>query len=204
MEEADIVNGYAIYGEGTDRLHISNNFIGKCRSCAYFAKPVSFRLMGRGGTSRNAVIKNNIIYDCKEAAIKLPTEKNEVEGNVYLNQADGYLRILYPAPPVCLDLATWKEFYGFDLEGQEGWLSIEVDTKNYTMEFKKSDYKPFFPRRKSGNTIKECFDIQKVHKDDLVASNFFGEKIDDNMVIPGPFSEITENIKYSIDPRKRG
>lgn len=203
MEEAGLVNGYAIYGEGTDRLHIANNFIGKCRSCAYFAKPVSFRLMGRGGTSRNAVIKNNIIYDCKEAAIKLPTEKNEVEGNVYLNQADGYLRILYPAPPVCLDLAAWQEFYGFDMEGQEGWLSIEVDTMNYTMKFKKSDYKPFFPRRKKESSIKECSHIEKVLKDDMVPSNFFGEKIEDNKVMPGPFTEITENKVYSIDPRKR-
>ncbi len=203
MEEAGIVNGYAIYGEGTDRLHIANNFIGKCRSCAYFAKPVSYRLAGRGGTSRNAVIKNNIIYDCKEAALKLPTEKNEVEGNLYLNQPDGYLRILYPAPPVCLDLSAWQEFYGFDKEGQEGWFTIDIDSNDLTIEFKKSDYKPFFPRRKqANNSVRNYEDISLVERDDAVATDFYGEKVESNMVLPGPFTVIEENRKYSIDPRK--
>jgi hypothetical protein len=204
MEEAGIVNGYAVYGEGTDRLHIANNFIGKCRSSAYFAKPVSFRLAGRGGTSRNAVIKNNIIYDCKEAALKLPTEKNEVQGNLYLNQPDGYLRILYPQPPVCLDLAAWQEFYGFDKHGQEGLFTIEVDTANYTIEFKLSDYVSPFPRRFiNPSLVKDYKKVNKVEKDNTVPTNFYGEEMEGDTVLPGPFTIIEENSKYSIDPRKR-
>lgn len=205
MEEKDIVNGYAIYGEGTDRLHIKNNFIGKCRSSAYFAKPVSYRLMGRGGTSRDAVISNNIIYDCQEAALKLPTEKNTVEGNVYLNQPDGYLRILYPAPPVCLDLSAWQEFYGFDQQGQEGRLDIEVDTTAYTLTMRKAQDQSFTPPWKKLNDgyVNEVAAIRLVNKDPMVPTDFFGEEVSEATILPGPFKVLGENQVYQIDPRKK-
>ena len=135
--EDDLINGYGIYGEGTDYLHISNNLIGKCRSAGYYAKPVAFRMgmLQRGGTSRDASIKDNLFYDCKEAAIKLPTKDNEVQGNAYINMSGGYLRILNTNPEVCLDLPTWQKFYQFDMEGVEGWFDIEIDAENLTMQF---------------------------------------------------------------------
>lgn len=65
---------------------------------------VSFRAegMNRGGTSVDAKLINNIFYHCEEAAIKMPTKANEAEGNCYVKEEGGYLRILYPQPPVCL------------------------------------------------------------------------------------------------------
>ncbi|MCR4586160.1 MAG: right-handed parallel beta-helix repeat-containing protein [Lachnospiraceae bacterium] len=126
LAETDAVNGYGIYCEGTDRLIIAHNLIGKCRHSGYYAKPVGFRMGGmeRGGTSRKARILNNIFYDCGEAAIVFPTEDNEAEGNLYLCMKGGYLRIMYPAPEVCLDLPTWQEFYGFDLSGDSAWFGF--------------------------------------------------------------------------------
>ena len=132
LEEDGIINGYAIYGEGTDRLNIVNNLIGKCRGYAYFAKPVSFRLVpgDRGGTSRDAKLLDNIIYDCGVGAVCFPTKDNEAEGNAYVNQLKGGdLRIMYPAPEVCLDLKSWREFYGFDITGCEGWFDIDLSGK---------------------------------------------------------------------------
>ena len=78
LVDDSIVNGYAIYGEGTDYLYISNNLIAECRGAGYFAKPVSFRMsqMERGGTSRDAKLLNNIFYKCQEAAITMPTSEN--------------------------------------------------------------------------------------------------------------------------------
>ncbi len=137
MKEHDVVNGYGIYGEGTDHLRIVANLIGNCRSAGYFSKPVSFRMNGleRGGTSRDARIVGNLFYDCREAAIKFPTKDNEAEGNRYVKQLGGYLRILYPEPPVCLHLPAWQEFYGFDRQGREAWFDIAVDTKALTLQF---------------------------------------------------------------------
>ncbi len=137
LKEHDVVNGYGIYGEGTDRLRIVGNLIGNCRSAGYFAKPVSFRMGGlqRGGTSRDARIVGNLFYDCKEAALKLPTKDNQAEGNLYVKQLGGYLRILYPEPEVCLYLSAWQEFYGFDRSSREGWFDIEMDTDALTLRF---------------------------------------------------------------------
>lgn len=205
MEENSLVNGYAVYGEGTDHLHIVNNFIGKCKSAGYYAKTVAFRITWdtRGGTARDARIYNNVFYDCKEAAIKMPTEHNESEGNLYLNMPGGYLRILYPAPSVCLDLQAWKEFYGFDQEGQEGRFDISVDTEHFTMEIKKSPINSSFsPLHPEGNRfIRSTEDISKVSVKSMVTSDFFGMKTLEERRLPGPFFTLPENQVISIDPR---
>ncbi len=205
MVEDDTVNGYAIYGEGTDHLYIANNLIGKCRGAGYFAKTVSFRMGGllRGGTSRDTRLFQNIFYDCREAAITLPTEKNEVEGNLYVKQTGGYLRVMYPAPESCLDLPAWKEFYGFDLKGQEGWFEIQVDTDNYTLEFLEAETIPV----SFGNQMeKHCFlydpsGVEKNIKDRLVGGDFYGYETETERV-PGPFRELVTGKKYGIDPRR--
>ena len=129
LREHDVVNGYGVYGEGTDRLRIVHNLIGKCRHSGYYLKPVPFRMHGmeRGGTSRDARIINNIFYDCGEAAIVFPTRDNAAEGNLYVRMQGGYLRVMYPEPEVCLNLPAWQEFCGFDKEGQNAWFDIDVD-----------------------------------------------------------------------------
>lgn len=143
--EHDVVNGYGVYGEGTDRLRVENNLIGRCRHSGYYLKPVGFRMHGleRGGTSRNAKIFNNIFFDCGEAAIVFPTRDNEADGNLYVKMNGGYLRVMYPEPEVCLNLPAWQEFLGFDLQGQNGWFDIEPDFEKGTVSFRKSPETPF-------------------------------------------------------------
>lgn len=206
LEEAAVVNGYAVYGEGTDHIHMVNNFIGKCRSAGYYAKTVPFRIIGntRGGTSRDAKIWNNIFYDCREAAIKMPTQHNESEGNLYLNMPGGYLRILYPAPAVCLDLQAWQEFYGFDMQGQEGYFDVHMDTENFTMEIRILKELPVFPPGFCGKRdyIFDTEAILKVDVKSIVPNDFYGAVVNDEYRIPGPFMKLVENQVISIDPRK--
>ena len=135
LREDEAVNGYAVYCEGTDRLVVAHNLIGKCRHSGYYAKPVGFRMggMDRGGTSRRARIVNNIFYDCGEAAIVFPTADNAAEGNLYVRMQGGYLRVMYPQPEVCLNLPAWQEFCGFDREGQNGWFDIALDEETGTV-----------------------------------------------------------------------
>jgi len=207
LTENSVINGYGIYAEGTDRLYIANNLIGKCRSAGYFAKPVSFRMHGmeRGGTSRDARFINNIFYDCGEAAIKMPTKDNKAEGNLYVKMQGGYLRIIYPQPEVCLHLPAWKEFYGFDKTGQEGWFDIELDTEEYKLQFIPADDKP----RGFGNTVErrgfvyEPQAVDEVEHDRNVPSDFYGEGITKPYSVPGPFQKINVDCTYSIDPRKQ-
>ena len=143
--EHDIINGYGIYGEGTDRLYIANNLIGRCRHSGYYLKPVPFRMHGleRGGTSRDAKIFNNIFYSCGEAAIVFPTKDNEAEGNLYVRMSGGYLRIMYPEPEVCLHLPAWQEFFGFDLKGHHGWFDILLNEESGTVTFRQAADRPF-------------------------------------------------------------
>lgn len=179
LEEDSIVNGYGIYGEGTDHLRIIHNLFGKCRSAGYFAKPVPFRIgqKGRGGTSRDAQIYGNIFYDCGEAAIKFPTEKNRSDGNVFAEMPGGYLRILYPAPEVCLNLKAWQEFYGMDIHSIEGDLEMDVDTEAYTV-----------------TVSKLCGNLPALP--DCIPAGVRG-------ALPGPFEELSEGTTFKIDPRNR-
>lgn len=207
MSELEVVNGYGIYGEGTDHLRIVNNLIGNCRSAGYFAKPVSFRMHGleRGGTSRDAGFYGNIFYHCGEAAIKMPTKDNFSEGNCYVKMNGGYLRILYPQPAVCLHLPAWQEFYGFDLEGQEGWFEIEVDEENLQLKFGEAKEKPFAFERdlQRRQFVFEPEKLKEVLTSLAVEADYYGDREKANKRLPGPFVEIKENKVYPIDPRKR-
>ena len=194
MKEHDVVNGYAIYGEGTDRLHISHNLIGKCRYGGYYAKPVSFRMAGldRGGTSRKAKIFNNIFYDCGEAAICFPTADNEAEGNLYVNMRGGYLRVMYPEPENCLNLPAWQEFYGFDKMGQNAWLDVSLDEETAQAAFSTSASQPFgLPKQLERlNLILDPARIQPVAPDPLVRSDRTGAPHPEGNVLPGPFNHL--------------
>ncbi len=205
LVEDESVNGYAVYGEGTDRMQLVNNLVGKCRAYAYFARPVPFRLMpgDRGGTSRDAKLQNNMIYDCGVGAVCFPTKDNAAEGNAYVKQArGGDLRIMYPAPEVCLDLKSWREFYGFDLTGCEGWFEIEMDTKALTLEFKKSQTTP--PGFGPVDPERYAYDpgqLRKVEADGRVSLDLLGSERSEDAVFPGPFAKPEFGRVYSVDPR---
>ena len=187
LRENEAVNGYGVYGEGTDRLHVSHNLIGRCRHSGYYLKPVPFRMHGmlRGGTSRDAKIRNNIFYDCGEAAIDFPTRDNEAEGNLYVRMQGGYLRVMYPEPENCLDLRSWQEFFGFDKEGQNAWFDIDLDEETGEAVFRPAEKPPFgFPRDLERlNMILEPEKVRKVPADkDLPYEQ-------EEKVLPGPWKK---------------
>ena len=187
LRENEAVNGYGVYGEGTDRLHVSHNLIGRCRHSGYYLKPVPFRMHGllRGGTSRDAKIRNNIFYDCGEAAIDFPTRDNEAEGNLYVRMQGGYLRVMYPEPENCLDLRSWQEFFGFDKEGQNAWFDIDLDEETGEAFFRRAEKAPFgFPRDLERlNMILEPEKVRKVPADkDLPYEQ-------EEKVLPGPWEK---------------
>ena len=189
LREHDVVNGYGVYGEGTDRLHVSHNLIGKCRHSGYYLKPVPFRMHGmlRGGTSRDAKVINNIFYDCGEAAIDFPTRDNRAEGNLYVRMQGGYLRVMYPEPEVCLDLPSWKEFLGFDREGQNGWFDIELDEETGGACFRKAADQPF-GFRDDMERLRMILDPAEVKK---VAADKDLPWEQPEQVLPGPWDEFT-------------
>lgn len=45
----------------------------------------------------------------------------------------GYLRVMYPAPQLSLNLESWQEFCGFDREGSFAWFAFDFDTEQMTI-----------------------------------------------------------------------
>ena len=134
----------------------------------------------------------------------MPTEKNEAEGNLYVKQTGGYLRVMYPAPEVCLDLSAWRKFYGFDMTGQEAWFEIDVDTENYTLQFKPAKDAPrFFANQEEKRSfVYDPSKVQEVRSDSLASLDFFGDSVNTKKRVPGPFIELKPDKIYNIDPRK--
>ena len=194
LKEDDTINGYAIYGEGTDRLYIAHNLIGKCRHSGYYAKPVGFRMSGfeRGGTSRKAKIFNNIFYDCGEAAIVFPTDDNEADGNLYVRMGGGYLRVMYPAPETCLHLPAWQEFYGFDMNGQNAWFDIDFDEEKGSFSVKASAEKPFsMPQQVQRLNLKLAPElVETTAADPHVDVDVNDQERNPEKVYPGPFAAL--------------
>ncbi len=184
--ETGIKNGYGIYLEGTDRLRMVNNLIGKCHMAGFFAKVVAFRLMvKRGGTSRENKFFNNLFYQCGDAAIILPNEHNEAEGNAYSNMPGGFLRVMYPEPEMCLDLPTWQEFCGFDKTGCACDMEIRINSEDLTMEIELHD------------------ELPEIKADEKVGTDYFGNEAG-TIRKAGPFATLTEGkMRFSIDPRKK-
>jgi hypothetical protein len=185
--QEEIANGYGIYGEGTDRLRICNNLIGECNNSGYYAKTVAFRLSGRGGTSRLNKFYNNIFYDCGEAAIKFPNPHNEAEGNVYAKMpaTGGYLRVIYPAPSMCLDLAAWQEFCGFDKQGCIREMSIAIDVEKWEMTVELKEDLPTVPSDSKSNT------------------DYWTQAVSGEKRVAGPFPKLgAGKTVLNIDPRR--
>jgi len=183
--ELDVRNGYGIYLEGTDRLRMVNNLIGKCDKAGFFAKVVAFRLeFKRGGTSRENKLFNNLFYQCGEAAVILPDQHNELEGNAYVQMPSGYLRVMYPEPEMCLDLPAWQEFCGFDIDGSTADMEIEVNSDDLTMEI----------------TFKD--ELPEVEPDEKVTTDYFGDS-NSSSRIAGPFRNFEDKkVLINIDPRE--
>jgi len=184
--DTGIKNGYGIYAEGTDRLRIANNLIGECHKAGFFAKAVAFRIdRKRGGTSRENKFYNNIFYRCGDAAIIMHNEHNEAEGNVYSKMPGGYLRVKYPEPEMCLDLATWQEFFGFDKTGATADLSIEVNRDDLTM------------------LVEVRNELPLVAPDAKVSTDYFSQPVEEEARVPGPFSGLAKGKHlFNIDPRR--
>ena len=197
LREDEAVNGYAVYCEGTDRLVVAHNLIGKCRHSGYYAKPVGFRMggMDRGGTSRKARIVNNIFYDCGEAAIVFPTADNAAEGNLYVRMQGGYLRVMYPQPEVCLNLPAWQEFCGFDRQGQNGWFDIALDEADGTVTVQHSADAPFgLPAQlKRLALIRDHRAVRAVSGEPCVDTDMLG-RARGEASLPGPFVDWSEAI----------
>lgn len=198
----------AIMSMGSDDVWAYNNLIGKC--------PVGFNLNaiflrftgGRGGTARAARVKNNIFYDCGDAAIRFEDLNNESDGNLFSMMPPGYLAVHYPMPPKFLNLTAWQRFFNMDIHSADAQFNIQVDEEKYELTFLPAvpvpDMgHPYTIIKPSQNPVVESVsDIVPVCTEEMAGSDYFGN-VRGEKSMPGPFAEIKEGMVVNIDPRMK-
>lgn len=191
--------GDAINGYGTDDMHIANNLIANVDGFGYSQNVIRGRMhAGRGGTSRNSIVMNNVFYDCRSGAIRLPTHDNTFDGNFYSKMPQGFLVLTYPAPTEQLDLAAWQRFERFDLHGGYAAFRLSVDTDALTMTIRPDKKRISWDSRETVGYSS----MPEVMPDGKIRTDYFGNVIEGGRM-PGPFVVREDEAVLSIDPRKR-
>jgi hypothetical protein len=181
--------GTCVFIHGTDKLIIAQNLLANCQTTGVYSVPVEKRLIGtRGGTARENKVYNNIFYGWGTAAIGFANEHNQTDGNVYVTagRGGGYLRIFSPAPEQWLDLAAWREFYGWDKNGALGTAEA-----------------PSFDIEKLVVTFVPGAQWPKVSLFNSIDTDLFGQPAGQTRT-PGPFADLEKGYRQkSIDPRQQ-
>ena len=91
----------------------------------------------------------------------------------------------------------------FDLEGQEGWFDIEVDTENYTLTVTNAKEMPFRYPRGTGKLpeIEDPGQVEAVQNYVGMPDSFMNHWTAQRSV-PGPFGMLANGMTRNIDPRK--
>jgi len=190
--------GDAIYGLGNDDLRVVNNLICNTDGYGYAQDVVRGRMAGgRGGTSRNSTVVNNVFYDCRSGAIRLPNHDNTFDGNYYSRMPQGFLVLAYPAPSAQLDLKAWQRFENMDLNGGYAAFKLTIDDEALTMTLRTDKPRCTWDKRETVGYSS----MKKVAPDAEVTTDYFGNVIEGDRM-PGPFDITEDDVTFSIDPRK--
>ncbi|NLN46987.1 MAG: DUF1565 domain-containing protein [Clostridiaceae bacterium] len=190
--------GDAIYGLGTDDLHIVNNLICNTDGYGYAQDIVRGRMSGgRGGTSRDSLVVNNVFYDNRSGAIRLPNHDNSFEGNFYSKMPQGFLVLSYPAPSAQLDLKAWQKYENMDTNGGYAAFKVTIDDEALTMNLHTDKKRCTWDDRETVGYSS----MKKVAPDAKVTTDYWGNVIEGDRM-PGPFEISEDDISFSIDPRK--
>ncbi len=190
--------GDAIYGLGTDDMRVVNNLICNTDGYGYAQDVVRGRMAGgQGGTSRNSTVINNVFYDCRSGAVRLPTHDNTFDGNYYSRMPQGFLVLAYPAPSAQLDLSAWQRFEHMDENGGYAAFRIRIDDEALTMTIQTDRKRISWDQRETVGYSS----MHKVKADEKVRTDYFGNETNGERM-PGPFDVTEDDVTISIDPRK--
>jgi hypothetical protein len=152
---------------------------------------------GRGGTSRDSLVVNNVFYDNRSGAIRLPNHDNSFEGNFYSKMPQGFLVLSYPAPSAQLDLKAWQKYENMDTNGGYAAFKVTIDDEALTMNLHTDKKRCTWDDRETVGYSS----MKKVAPDAKVTTDYWGNVIEGDRM-PGPFEISEDDISFSIDPRK--
>lgn len=191
--------GEGIAGYGSDDMRIVNNLIGNIDGMGYSQNIIRGRMHdGRGGTSRNSVVRNNVFYDCRSGAIRLPNHDHVFDGNYYVKMPEGFLILTYPAPTQQMDLAAWRRFEKNDPNGGYAAFQITVDEENLTMRISMDKKAIAWDDSETDGYTS----MRKQLPDEKVRTDYFGSVMMGERM-PGPVEIASDETVMNIDPRKQ-
>lgn len=129
------VQGHGIYEHDCDRLLVAHNLVAGCSGAAVMLrKGQADRLTerhGRGSTGRKHRVHHNLLLDCGRL-VEFHNPDQKCERNVFgANRDIGPFRL--HGTEEYLNLATWREFHGFDLESIEAQVRVQFDRETRTL-----------------------------------------------------------------------
>ncbi len=125
--------GSGIFDNATDNLLITQNLIGKCENSGIFTITRPDRVGSGTGTSN--VVANNIFAQCGTSAIVFLDAKNQSDANTYIAMPDRFLGFYHDDAKDYLDLATWRQTYGWDKTSQIVTAQVGFDADTLQLTF---------------------------------------------------------------------
>ena len=181
------IQGHGIYEHDCDRLIVAHNLVHNCSDAAVMLRRgQADRMMGtpgRGSTGRKHRVHNNLLSHCG-SMIQFHNADQQSERNAFGPALrPGAFRL--HALEEYLDLATWREFHGFDMESTSVSVEMAVDPATLDLVLKVEGDLP------------QCETLAGMERDLL------GEMRQGGGTAPGPFAALPpDGLRANIDPRR--
>jgi len=172
--------GSGIFINATDHLIIAQNLIGRCDNSGIFAIARPDR--ARSGTASENRIDNNIFASCGKSAIVFLNQNNQADGNLYVSMPNGFLGFFTGDSKQWLDLAAWREAYGWDKNSAVGDMQIDFDADR--LELTMSSSQPFL----------------QVNVVNHIENDILGKATGESRA-PGPVADPEAKRIWQLDPR---
>lgn len=135
------------------------------------------------------MVHDNVFYKMGRSAIEFTNARNKADGNVYGNPAGGpfaagpFLRVKSPEPPEWHKLKSWREEYGWDMNGTMANISADLDPEKLEL------------------TLSVKGDVKRTAAYKGIDTDFFGRPVTGDRMA-GPFSALpVDSETRSIDPK---
>lgn len=182
------IEGNGIYEHDCDRLIVVHNLLVNCSGAAIMLRRGRPERMAgptsRGSTGRKHRVFHNLLTGCGRN-IEFHNADQESERNAFgPNLQPGPFRL--HATEEYLNLAAWREFYGFDMESAEVEVKASLDRATLDLQLQVTRSLPLCKRL------------------DGMETDFLGQTRDESLNAPGPFASLPkEGLAVSVDPRRK-
>ena len=133
-------SGYGIDVDTGEECTVAHNLLGQVRDFWAVSANLDQKARvvdGRVGLCRRHKVLNNLFVQCPQRILFSRAEHNEADGNLYDARDDETsLCVEHPEPQALMNLAAWREYYGYDTHGGQAEIEAEFDpeTLQLTLE----------------------------------------------------------------------